>query len=43
MEDNIIFETVNFSEELYQKNIKENTFPERNELDGIGDDENANN
>ncbi len=26
MEDNIIQETVEFSEELYQKNITENTF-----------------
>ena len=26
MEDNIIKETVEFSEELYQKNITENTF-----------------
>ncbi len=38
--DNIVEETVEFSEELYQKNIKENTFPEINEKeDGIGDDE----
>lgn len=26
MEDNILQETVEFSEELYQKNITENTF-----------------
>lgn len=26
MEDNIIVETVQFSQELYEKNIKENTF-----------------
>ncbi len=26
MEDNIIEETVEFSQELYEKNIKENTF-----------------
>ena len=26
MEDNIIEETIEFSEELYQKNIAENTF-----------------
>lgn len=26
MEDNIIIENVNFDEELYKKNIKENTF-----------------
>lgn len=26
MEDNVIIENIEFSEELYQKNIKENTF-----------------
>lgn len=26
MEDNIIIENVQFSQELYEKNIKENTF-----------------
>lgn len=26
MEDNIVIEEVEFNEELYQKNIKENTF-----------------
>ena len=26
MEDNIIEETVEFSQELYEKNVKENTF-----------------
>lgn len=26
MEDNIVIENVEFNEELYQKNIKENTF-----------------
>lgn len=31
MEDNIIEETVEFSEELYQKNIAENTFVEEYE------------
>ena len=39
MEDEIIEETVEFSEELYQKNIQENTFAETDNLDGIGDDE----
>ena len=40
MEDNIFQETVEFSEELYQKNIAENTFKDIE--DGVGD-ENANN
>ncbi len=40
MEDNIFEETVDFSEELYQKNIAENEF---NEEYGMGEDENANN
>ena len=31
MEDNIIIEEVEFSEELYQKNIEENTFTEEYE------------
>ena len=39
MEDNIIEETVEFSEELYQKNLQENSFPKRDELDGIGKEE----
>lgn len=26
MEDNVVIENVEFNEELYQKNIKENTF-----------------
>ena len=39
MEDNIVEETVEFSEELYQKNLQENTFVENDKLDGIGDDE----
>lgn len=38
MEDNIIEETVEFSEELYQKNISENTFEE--EYEGGNIDEN---
>ena len=42
--NDIVEETVEFSQELYEKNIKENTFPEINEKeDGIGDDDNANN
>ena len=36
MEDNIIEETVEFNQELYEKNIQENTFIEEYE---IGDDE----
>ena len=31
MEDNIIIEEVEFSQELYEKNIKENTFVEEYE------------
>lgn len=38
--DNIIEETVEFSQELYEKNIKENTFVEEYER---GDDVDANN
>lgn len=37
--DNIVEDTVEFSEELYQKNIQENTFAEIDKLDGIGDDD----
>lgn len=36
--DNIIEEIVEFSQELYEKNIKENHF-EGSEVNGIGDDE----
>jgi len=36
--DNIIEETVEFSQELYEKNILENDFSDK-EIDGIGDDE----
>ena len=36
--DNIIEETVEFSQELYEKNIKENDFSNK-ETDGVGDDE----
>lgn len=36
--DNIIEETVEFSQELYEKNIQENDFSNK-ETDGIGDDE----
>lgn len=39
MEDNIVVENVEFSEELYQKNISENTFEEEYE----GGDIDANN
>lgn len=38
MEDNIIEETVEFSQELYEKNLQENNF-DGSETDGIGDDE----
>ena len=38
MEDNIIEETVEFSQELYDKNLQENNF-DGSENDGIGDDE----
>lgn len=38
MEDNIIEETVEFSQELYEKNLQENDFSNK-ETDGIGDDE----
>ena len=41
-EDNIQVENVEFKEELYQKNIAENDFS-NSEIDGIGDDDNANN
>lgn len=36
--DNIIEETIEFSQELYEKNIQENDFSNK-ETDGIGDDE----
>lgn len=42
MEDEIVEETIEFSEELYQQNMKENEFTEPDELDGIGDDINEN-
>lgn len=38
MEDNIIEETIEFSQELYKKNLQENNF-EGSVIDGIGDDE----
>jgi hypothetical protein len=40
--DNVFEETVEFNEELYKKNIKENDFSST-ENDGIGDDIDANN
>ncbi len=44
MDDEIIEEEVEFSQELYEKNLQENTFAEINELeDGIGVDEDENN
>ena len=42
MKENVQVETVEFKEELYQKNISENDFS-GSETDGIGDDDNANN
>lgn len=42
MEDNIFEETIEFNEELYNKNITENDFS-GTEIDGIGDDIDANN
>ena len=39
MEDNIIEETVEFSQELYEKNIQENTF----EIEYEAGEDNANN
>lgn len=41
-EDNVIIENVEFNEELYNKNIAENDFS-NSEMNGIGDDYNANN
>lgn len=38
MEDNILEETIEFSQELYEKNIQDNNF-DGSETDGIGDDE----
>ncbi len=42
MKDNIIEEVIEYSEELYQKAIKENDFS-GSEQDRIGDDANADN
>lgn len=39
---NITEETVEFSQELYEKNITENNF-DGSEIDGIGDEVNADN
>ena len=36
--DNIVEETVEFSQELYEKNLQENNF-DGSETNGIGDDE----
>ena len=41
-EDNVIIENVEFNEELYNKNISENDFS-GSEIDGVGDEDNANN
>ena len=41
MEDNIIREEIEFSEELFLKTIQENDFPEPE--DGVGGNKNENN
>lgn len=38
MEDNIVEETVEFSQELYEKNIAENTFTEEYEAGDLDAD-----
>lgn len=38
MEDNIIIEEVEFSQELYEKNVSEHDFSGK-EIEGIGDEE----
>jgi len=43
MEDNIVVEEVEFSEEMYQKNIQENTFEEEYEGGDIDADNECNN
>jgi len=43
MDINIEVENVEFSEELYQKNLQENCFADLDEFDGVGGDENADN
>jgi len=41
MEDNVMIENVEFTEEMYQKALSENIFEEDN-LHGIGDDVDGN-
>ena len=41
MEDNIIIENIEFTEELYKKVLQENVF-EEDEFHGIGDEVNGN-
>lgn len=41
MQDNIIVENIEFTEEMYNEALKENNFNEDN-LHGIGDDDNGN-
>ena len=41
MEDNIIIEEIQFTEELYQKNLEENEFAE-DDAHGIGEDADGN-
>lgn len=40
--ENVVENEVEFSQEMYEKNILENDFSEK-EKDGIGEEENANN
>ena len=41
MEDNIIIENINFTEEMYKKAIQEENFEEDN-IHGIGDESDGN-
>lgn len=43
MEDNVVIENIEFSEELYQKNIQENNFEEEYEGGEIDADNECNN
>lgn len=42
MKDNIIIEEIQFTEDLYKKNLEENEFAE-DDAHGIGEDEDGNN
>lgn len=41
MDDNIEIEEIEFTQELYKKNIEENDFAE-DDIHGIGDEDNGN-